>query len=125
VSTISEIEMLSDRVVGLAARVTELEQQLADADTLAERLRVTAHEVLDAAGASDLERLRLSVPMVKLQAFLAAALARPSVQGQAEREFLAAHTAQSSPVLQAKIEREYVERPTGKIIDLGMRRRNR
>jgi hypothetical protein len=99
VSTISEIEMLSDRVVGLAARVTELEQQLADADTLAERLRVTAHEVLDAAGASDLERLRLSVPMVKLQAFLAAALARTP----------------------AAIEREYVERPVGKVIDLGTR----
>lgn len=120
-STISEIEMLSDRVVGQSVRIAELEQQLADADTLAERLRVTAIEVLDAAGASDIERLRLSVPMVKLQAHLAAALSRPRVDaGTAVAQGIA-------PQEQAAIESAYVDGTSrgGKVIDLGTRIKRR
>jgi hypothetical protein len=89
-------------IVAQRVRIAELEQQLADADTLTERLCKELRDILAGCGSMD-EQLRASVPMVKLQAFLAAALAR----------------------VPAVIEREYVERPAGKIIDLGPRIKRR
>jgi hypothetical protein len=89
-------------IIAQRVRIAELEQQLADADTLTERLCKELRDILAGCGSID-EQLRATVPMVKLQAFLAVALAR----------------------VPAVIERNYIERPTGKIIDLGPRIKRR
>ena len=125
---LSELELLRDLAVARAARITELEQQQAETVKLLGELQRVTLEVLEGAGASMLERLRLSVPMARLSARLAACIARPHLKPDLVEQ-LAAASVGVVPVTQtpaeqaAAIEQAYVDRPG--VIDFAARRRLR